>query len=307
MRKLYRIREADEMKQRPEQRRLQNLHGLARQLYFLRLGARALTARHAEPSYALAGAGAFVQSTAMKAKDSSHARPSTAIEQAAAVCYRIGKSGIEFLLVQTGGGRWTFPKGNAESGLTHAQSAALEAFEEAGVHGRMEEDAFARYIVRKRKSESGAAQVSVSAHLCEVMRLEQPQEPQRNPTWFSTAKAKQRLREHRGSNGGADLARVVDRALARVQRLCRQSPIAGARKDPLQEVQFESSETPVDSGRLYQALVRDLRRSELQSSVIQLAVDAYLGEAPRLNPPPEPMSDIDSSNCATPSTPVGDW
>jgi len=57
-----------------------------------------------------------------------------------------GGRGIEFLLVQTRGGRWIFPKGGVERGLTRAQSAALEAFEEAGVHGRIEAAAFARYF-----------------------------------------------------------------------------------------------------------------------------------------------------------------
>src|SRR5882672_1187772 len=75
-----------------------------------------------------------------------HLRSMRGSEQVAAICYRIGKRGIEFLLVRTRGGRWTFPKGSVESGLTHAQAAALEAFEEAGVHGRIEEAAFARYV-----------------------------------------------------------------------------------------------------------------------------------------------------------------
>src|SRR5271169_2973372 len=71
-------------------------------------------------------------------------------EQVAAVCYRLRGDGIEFLLVRTrGGGRWTFPKGSAEPGLTHAQAAALEAFEEAGVHGRIEEAPFAQYCRRR--------------------------------------------------------------------------------------------------------------------------------------------------------------
>src|SRR5271168_1348599 len=74
-------------------------------------------------------------------------------QQVAAVCYRVRGTAIEFLLVQTrGSGRWTFPKGSAEPGLTHAQAAALEAFEEAGVHGRMEETSFASYVRRKSGS-----------------------------------------------------------------------------------------------------------------------------------------------------------
>src|SRR6266403_1945380 len=103
-------------------------------------------------------------------------------QQVAAVCYRIRGSGIEFLLVQTRGGRWTFPKGGVEPGLTHAQAAALEAFEEAGVHGRMEEASFARYTRRKRREarsavgKSAEKESAVNAHLCEVLRLVPPQE-----------------------------------------------------------------------------------------------------------------------------------
>src|SRR6202521_1401705 len=77
-------------------------------------------------------------------------------EQVAAVCYRIRGSGIEFLLVRTNSGHWTFPKGSTEPGLTHAQAAALEAFEEAGVHGRMEEASFTQYVRRKRSAARSA-------------------------------------------------------------------------------------------------------------------------------------------------------
>src|SRR5205807_1995004 len=103
-------------------------------------------------------------------------------EQVAAVCYRIRRSDIEFLLIQTRGGRWTFPKGGIEPGLTHAQAAALEAYEEAGVHGRMEEVSFTRYVRRKGSGSSSAIEVGVSAHLCEVLRLGPPQEFNRNRT-----------------------------------------------------------------------------------------------------------------------------
>ncbi|MGH9502626.1 MAG: NUDIX domain-containing protein [Terriglobales bacterium] len=145
-------------------------------------------------------------------------------EQVAAVCYRMGGRGIEFLLVQTRKGRWIFPKGSVEPGLTHAQAAALEAFEEAGVHGRMEEASFTRYVRRKRGEGRNAAAKSaenesaVHAHLCEVLRLVPPQEGDRNPTWFSAEKAKRRLQEDRAADFGSELARVVDRAVARIRR-----------------------------------------------------------------------------------------
>jgi 8-oxo-dGTP pyrophosphatase MutT (NUDIX family) len=161
-----------------------------------------------------------------------HLRKLLACEQVAAVCYRIRGGGIEFQLVQTRGrGRWTFPKGSAEPGLTHAQAAALEAFEEAGVHGRMEETCFTRYVRRKRSATRSVAKSSerssgrpsekdlaVNAYLCEVSRLRPPQESNRNPTWFSAEKAKQRLQEDRAPHYATELARVVDRAVARIQR-----------------------------------------------------------------------------------------
>src|ERR1700674_3820863 len=144
-------------------------------------------------------------------------------EQVAAVCFRVRSTGIEFLLVRTRKERWIFPKGSAEPGLTHAQAAALEAFEEAGVHGRMEEVSFTRYIQRKRVGNSAARsakkELAVQAHLCEVLRLGPPQESNRDPTWVSAEKAKRRLSEDRTPDYGAELARVVDRAVTRINRL----------------------------------------------------------------------------------------
>ena len=178
-----------------------------------------------------------------------HLRRLRGCHHVAAICYRVRGTGIEFLLVQTrGSGRWTFPKGSAEPGLTHAQAAALEAYEEAGVHGRMEEIAFTSYQRRKpgTSGKSTAAKPQVfSAHLCEVSRLEAPPEFDRNPTWFSPEKAKRCLREDRNIGYATELARVVDRAVARIQRL-RLAGIAAAKppkqdappKDALQKVQF---------------------------------------------------------------------
>jgi 8-oxo-dGTP pyrophosphatase MutT (NUDIX family) len=178
-------------------------------------------------------------------------------EQVAAVCYRLRRGVIEFLLVQTrGSGRWTFPKGSAEPGLTHAQAAAIEAFEEAGVHGRIEEAPFIRYGCRRQGdtrgvSPSAAKSLMVSAHLCEVLRLCKPKESNRNRTWFSVEDAKLRLREGRKKADGEEFARVVERALAlisqalddharnRMKDEVDRSRPAVAPADPLQGVQFE--------------------------------------------------------------------
>lgn len=198
-------------------------------------------------------------------------------EQVAAVCYRWRGDSIEFLLVRTrNGGRWTFPKGSAEPGLTHAQAAALEAFEEAGVHGRIEEASFATYVRRERsggeKSDAGSGnkKLAVSAHLCEVSRLSAPKESRRDRTWFSAAEAWRRLREGRRSEDGAEVTRVIDKAVARIHRLRARTGIVDhlpqdraqqkslhldmLQKDGLQKVRFEA---PVET--------RDGKASSMQS------------------------------------------
>jgi 8-oxo-dGTP pyrophosphatase MutT (NUDIX family) len=161
-------------------------------------------------------------------------------QQVAAVCFRILSTGIEFLLVRTRRNRWTFPKGGIQRGLTHAQSAAIEAYEEAGVHGRIEEIPFTRYMLRKpSRRDSGEAHDFVYAHLCEVLRLRRAQERNRNPTWFSSVKAKLRLAEERTVEDGAELARVIDRAIARIRRFPGRSAV---KNDPLMKVEFEAGE-----------------------------------------------------------------
>ena len=196
-----------------------------------------------EPSFALGRSGGIAHSDAMgsgsSAKVSGTSRRQRTRQQVAAVCYRIGRRGVEFLPVQTRGGRWIFPKGGVEPGLTLAQSAALEALEEAGVHGRIEEIPFARYF--RRAPDAGISDAAVAAYLCEVTRREAPQEANRNPTWFSAEKAKERLRHDRAPHFGRELSRMVERACSRIELL--QSHVAGSRsfehKDELQKVRFD--------------------------------------------------------------------
>jgi 8-oxo-dGTP pyrophosphatase MutT (NUDIX family) len=231
-------------------------------------------------------------------------------QQVAAVCYRVQKSGIEFLLVQTRDGRWIFPKGGAERGLTHAQSAALEAVEEAGVHGRIEEMPFARYFRRRPDPASAARsaqpELAVAAHLCEVSRLERPQESNRNPTWFSGEKAKQRLLKDRAPEFGAELARVVDRALSRIQRLRQARNIKHrVRRDDLQESRLEAFENSRLSDGLRAALVRNFLRhrgaraievgvpKQIRRSVLRLGAGTTFPAGPAHN-----ITEIDSGRRA---------
>ena len=143
-------------------------------------------------------------------------------DQVAAVCFRMSCGGVEFLLVRTGNGRWTFPKGGVDHDTTHAAAAAREAYEEAGVRGHIEHEPFHWYFHSKRqrfKPHRGV--VAVQAHLCEVERLECPLEGHRNPTWFNVDKAKRRLRENRSPKLAREVLEVVDRALLRIRARAR--------------------------------------------------------------------------------------
>jgi 8-oxo-dGTP pyrophosphatase MutT (NUDIX family) len=212
----------------------------------------------------------------------------------AAVCYRLREGRVEFLLVRTRGGeRWTFPKGCAEPGLTHAQAAALEAFEEAGVHGRIEEASFAQYRRKSgdkenRASKSEQKRVSVNAYLCEVLRLSPPQEFKRDRTWFSLEDARRRLREGRRNVEGAEFVRVVDRAVARIQQLRgrigmvdrpqQARPQLGApQKDALQKVRFDFAEAYGQRGEA--SVVPNIRRhlSDMRRSSVAI-VDTHARE-----------------------------
>ena len=220
-------------------------------------------------------------------------------EQVAAVCYRVRRGSIEFLLIQTrGSGRWIFPKGSAEPGLTHAQAAAIEAFEEAGVHGRIEEAAFTHYVCRGQRNRVARAKkaILVSAHLCEVRRLCNPKECNRNRTWFSLGDAKRRLREGRKDDDGEVLTRVVQQAVTRIKRMgiATESALARTRhaaNDELYRVQFEPPREPrrrdqlrriaAAAGRTYG---RNYDHKVLPCEVLPFATPRHSSRASRLLP-----------------------
>ena len=213
-------------------------------------------------------------------------------QQVAAVCYRLRNARIQFLLVQTRKRRWIFPKGCIEPGLTYAQSAALEAFEEAGVHGRLEENSFARYTLRKRGKlkQHDASEILIHCHLCEVLRLERPQEANRNPTWFFPEKAKSYLKAERKPDNGAELVRIIDRAVNRVGRLQQAIALNG---DGLKRVEFEASQIKMRrlmAGAVLSGFVRGSKRDLEQSATLRVAVNADRRKLLRLGPAPPPAN-----------------
>jgi len=139
--------------------------------------------------------------------------------QVAAVCYRRRGTAVEFLLVNTNGGnKWTFPKGCVDARLSHSQAAEREAAEEAGALGTIEPRHFHLYIHSKGVfwQPGGVQEFVVKAFLMEVHQTRRPDEPQRQPTWFSPEEARQQLGKGREVKYSRELGAAIDRALERI-------------------------------------------------------------------------------------------
>jgi 8-oxo-dGTP pyrophosphatase MutT (NUDIX family) len=136
--------------------------------------------------------------------------------QVAAVCYRRQGPAVEFLLVNTnGGGKWTFPKGTPEHGISHSQAAEREAWEEAGVRGHIEPRHFHLYLHSKGVfwKAPGVREFVIKAFLMEVEQMEPGHEPERNPTWFSPEDAKKTLAKGREVKYAREMQTVIERAM----------------------------------------------------------------------------------------------
>lgn len=138
--------------------------------------------------------------------------------QVAAVCYRHGAGSTEFLLVRTSSGRWTFPKGRLEDGLSHAEVAALEAFEEGGVEGKVHPRPVGKYLHRKESLRGASKDLTVLAFILEVKKTAGPAESHRTPRWFSATEAKLRLANRRSEKYLCGMERVFESALQQIAR-----------------------------------------------------------------------------------------
>jgi 8-oxo-dGTP pyrophosphatase MutT (NUDIX family) len=137
--------------------------------------------------------------------------------QVAAVGYRERDGELEFLLVRTGSGRWTFPKGHVEPGLGARASALREAAEEAGAYGAIEAVPFTCYRATKNSTRLGrAAEFMVYAYLLRITHQGAPEEAMRAPVWMTAERAKKMLRIDRPEPYATQIVAVLDAAVAHI-------------------------------------------------------------------------------------------
>ncbi|SMO38515.1 NUDIX hydrolase [Paracoccus laeviglucosivorans] len=109
--------------------------------------------------------------------------------QVAALCR--DESGKVLLITSRGTGRWIVPKGWPMPGRSLAEAAKQEAWEEAGVCGRVEEGHIGTYTYDKVQDAGYSIPIEVRVYPLAVKKLamEFPESEQRERKWFMPDKA----------------------------------------------------------------------------------------------------------------------
>lgn len=120
--------------------------------------------------------------------------------QCGALCYRIGAENgkVEILLITSRGtGRWIIPKGWPMKKKRPHEAAEIEAWEEAGVRGRVKKAPIGRYTYLKwlENGDVSPCVVDVFQVQVESVAADYKERGQRQMAWVSPDEAARRVRE----------------------------------------------------------------------------------------------------------------
>lgn len=118
--------------------------------------------------------------------------------QFGALVYRMHSDKLQILLVTSRGSqRWIVPKGWPMDGMTPAQAAAQEAFEEAGVKGTPSDQCLGLYSYQKGLDDKADLPCLVMVYPVEAQKLLDVyrEAGQRRRKWFSPKKAAEQVAE----------------------------------------------------------------------------------------------------------------
>lgn len=118
--------------------------------------------------------------------------------QYGAICYRIEQGRPMVLLVTSRRtGRWVTPKGWPCAGLSPEQSAAREAWEEAGVIGEVSDNSVGLYSYEKHRMRGASLPCVVTLFplRVETLAADFPEAHQRRRLWFRAHKAADFVKE----------------------------------------------------------------------------------------------------------------
>jgi len=131
-------------------------------------------------------------------------------KQVAALPYRNHGEGMEVLLITSRETRrWVIPKGWPMPKRSDSSAAEREAFEEAGIEGKMGRKSIGSYVYDKRKKSGRTLKVQVTVYAMEVSRLldEWPEKGERERRWFGVTEAADLVQED-------GLQAIIEAALA---------------------------------------------------------------------------------------------
>ena len=118
--------------------------------------------------------------------------------QYAALPWRYSGASREVLLISSRDtGRWVIPKGWPIKGLSPAETAAREAYEEAGLGGQVSKKPIGEFEYAKRLGDGTVLPTKVEVFSLEQM-IQHPQWPeqgQRTLKWFSIPEAAEAVQE----------------------------------------------------------------------------------------------------------------
>ena len=112
--------------------------------------------------------------------------------QYGALCWRKSPDGLEVLLITSREtGRWVIPKGWPIAGISAAASAAQEAWEEAGVEGKLCETCLGVFSYQKLLPDEQSIPCTVAIYGLRVEKLSRryPEQRQRRRKWFAAPDA----------------------------------------------------------------------------------------------------------------------
>lgn len=118
--------------------------------------------------------------------------------QFGALCYRVVRNKTQVLLITSRRTRrWVIPKGWPMQGTTPGASALEEAWEEAGVRGKVNGPCLGLYSYEKRLPGAETLPCAVLVYPVKVTTLADrfPEAAQRERKWMSPKKAAQKLQE----------------------------------------------------------------------------------------------------------------
>ena len=118
-------------------------------------------------------------------------KPASWYRQSGVIALRVKNGAPQVLLVTSfGGKRWVLPKGIVEKGYSASRSAAKEAWEEAGVTGRVSRRLLGRYCYGKWR---GTCTVLVYRLDVEEVHRAWPERHVRRRRWYTPAQAAERV------------------------------------------------------------------------------------------------------------------